>query len=158
MNEIPLKDIHLPDMSLWWPPAVGWWILLILIAGLFVGLPYLRRWMKHKSVKKLSLIEFKKITKTFDQQEDKSKLVGELSILLRRIMMNYQGRHSTAALTGDAWITHLNEMVVERCFNANQESLLAQGQYQRDPDVDIDSFIQSCERWINSLPRHSSRV
>lgn len=158
MTEIQLKDIHLPDMSLWWPPAVGWWVLLILLIVLGVGLPYFWRWLKHKSLKKLSLIEFQQITKTFDQQEDKRRLVGELSTLLRRILMSYQGRHSTAALSGESWVSQLNELVVVRCFNADQESLLAQGQYQRDPDFDIQSFIQSCERWINALPRRSNHV
>lgn len=158
MNEIPLKDIHLPDMSLWWPPALGWWVLLILIVGLVVGLPYLWRWLKHKSVKKLSLIEFQQITKTFDQQEDKRRLVGELSTLLRRILMSYQGRHDTAALSGTNWVEHLNELVAEPCFSHEEEGLLAQGQYQRDPDFDTQRFMQNCEGWINALPRRSNHV
>lgn len=158
MNEIPLKDIHLPDMSLWWPPAVGWWILLMLLIVLGVGWPYFWRWLKHKSVKKLSIAEFEKITKTFDQKEDKRRLVGELSTLLKRILMSYRGRHDTAALSGKNWVEHLNELVAEPCFSDKEEALLAQGQYQRDPDFDIQSLIQNCERWINALPRRSNHV
>ncbi len=158
MNETPLKDIHLPDMSLWWPPAVGWWVLLILLIALAVGLPYFWRWMKHKSLKKLSIAEFEKITKTFDQKEDKRRLVGELSTLLKRILMSYRGRLDTAALSGKNWIEHLNELVPESCFSDEEEALLAQGQYQRDPDFDIQSLIQNCERWINALPRRSKHV
>lgn len=158
MNEIPLKDIHLPDMLLWWPPAIGWWVLLILIVGLVVGLPYLWRWLKHKSLKKLSIAEFKTITKTFDQKEDRRKLVGELSMLLRRILMSYRGRHDTAALSGENWVEHLNKLVAVPCFSDEQELLLARGQYQRDPEFDTDSFMRSCERWINALPRRSNHV
>ena len=38
MNELELRDIHLPEASLWWPPAPGWWIsaLLLLLLMLLV--------------------------------------------------------------------------------------------------------------------------
>ncbi|MBV1912177.1 MAG: DUF4381 domain-containing protein, partial [Cycloclasticus sp.] len=30
-EELPLRDIHLPDAITWWPPAIGWWLLLAVI-------------------------------------------------------------------------------------------------------------------------------
>ena len=37
-EEIPLRDLHLPEMTGWWPLALGWWFLIAL-AG--CGLLYL---------------------------------------------------------------------------------------------------------------------
>ncbi len=37
----------LPDVSLWWPPAPGWWISLLLILLLLALLPRLLRWLAH---------------------------------------------------------------------------------------------------------------
>ena len=36
MNELQLRDIHLPESSLWWPPAPGWWILALLLIAFCV--------------------------------------------------------------------------------------------------------------------------
>ena len=62
MNELPLRDIHLPDVSLWWPPAAGWWLLVILATLALVYLPRMLRWWRLKPVKKLSLRELKHIS------------------------------------------------------------------------------------------------
>ena len=26
-SQLPIRDIHLPGMIAWWPPALGWWIV-----------------------------------------------------------------------------------------------------------------------------------
>ena len=54
MNELGLKDIHLPDVGLWWPLAPGWWLLLILVLLVIYYLPRLLRWLRWKPVKTLS--------------------------------------------------------------------------------------------------------
>ena len=54
MNQPELRDIHLPEASLWWPPAPGWWISLALILLLAWLLPSLLRWLRHKPLRRLS--------------------------------------------------------------------------------------------------------
>lgn len=158
MNELVLRDIHLPDVALWWPPAPGWWILLIAAIGLLFVVPRLWQWMRHQSMKKRSQIAFKQIEKDFNQHQDQQRLVAELSILLRRVMMSYQGRQQTAGLTGHAWLQQLTDLVETPCFSDDQQMLLIHGQYARDIDIDCESLIISCEHWIKALPRRSQHV
>ena len=153
MNDIELRDIHLPDVTLWWPPALGWWLLVVGIPLTLVALIYIRRWVKHQSAKKRSIIEFRQITRSFEAEQDPSLLIGQISTLLRRILITYQGRDQAAGITGDRWIEQLNELVAERCFSEEQESLLRHGQFQRRIEFDSRGLIASCERWIKSLPR-----
>ncbi len=158
MNEIPLRDIHLPEAVSWWPPAPGWWLLLLTLVVLVLGSVFLRRCMKHKSLRKLSVMEFRQISQDFDQQRDARQLLGQLSSLLRRILMSYQGRENTAGLTGDSWIKQLNELASKTCFSDHQEHLLREGQFQRELDFDCLALLDSCERWIKALPRSQTRV
>ncbi len=158
MNEIPLRDIHLPEAVSWWPPASGWWLLLMALIVLVLGSVFLWRWMKHKSLRKLSVIEYKNIVENFDQQQDSRLLLSQLSTLLRRILMSYLGRNHNAAITGDGWIKQLNTLARENCFSEEQEFLLSRGQFQRNLDFDCLALLDSCESWIRALPRSQTRV
>ncbi len=158
MNEIPLRDIHLPEAVSWWPPAPGWWLLIVALVVLVLGFIFLWRWIKHKPLRKLAAIEFNNIVANFGQQRDSRQLLGQLSTLLRRVLMNYLGRNSSAAVTGDDWIKQLNMLADKNCFNAEQEALLSRGQFQQELDFDSHALLNSCERWIKALPRSQQRV
>ncbi|MCP3686907.1 MAG: DUF4381 domain-containing protein [Gammaproteobacteria bacterium] len=158
MNEIPLRDIHLPGAVSWWPPALGWWLAGLALIVLIPGFIFLRRWIKHKSLKKLTSIEFKNIVEKYDQQHDNRRLLSQLSSLLRRVLMSYLGRNSSAAVTGDEWIKQLNILADMHCFSPEQEALLRQGQFQRELDFDSLALINSCESWIKGLPRSQQHV
>ena len=158
MNEIPLKDIHLPDGALWWPPAPGWWLLLLAFIVIILGWKYFRRWLKHKSYRTLSLREYQAIRQNFNQAQDRHQLLAEVSTLLRRTAMSYQGRNSIASLTGDNWIAQINELTAKPCFSPQQQDLLINGQYRRELDFDSDELFASCEHWVKALPRSRSHV
>lgn len=158
MNEIALKDIHLPELPTWWPPAPGWWMLGILLILLIIGFPRLLRWIKQCSNKKLALREFQRIRKIYDQRRDQKQLVGELSILLRRTIIGYYGRANIAGLTGEKWIRQLNALPQQSLFSEEQQELLINGQYRRDADFDVEALLQASENWIKALPRNSRHV
>ena len=65
MNELELKDIHLPDAGLWWPPAPGWWVAAALLLVLVLLTPWLLRRLRYKPVKRLSLGELETIRNGF---------------------------------------------------------------------------------------------
>ena len=159
MNELVLRDIHLPDVALWWPPAPGWWLLsAILIVLCFIG-SRLWRWLRQPSIRQQARCAFKQIKRDFHQHQDQRRLVTELSTLLRRTAMSYQGREQTAGLTGSAWADQLTELVKTPCFSEDQQTLLIHGQYAPIVNTDTDALINSCEHWIKALSeRRSSRV
>ncbi len=152
MNELVLRDIHLPDAALWWPPAPGWWILLIIVIVSLLAVARMWRWMRHQTTKKCSKEALSQVKKDFNQHRDHKRLVADLSILLRRVVMSYQGRQHSAGLTGNAWLQQLTDLVETPCFSEDQQMLLAQGQYARNVNIDCEELIKSCERWIRALP------
>ena len=66
MNELELKDIHLPDTSLWWPPAPGWWVLLIFVVLLAIVLPLLLKRLRQRPMRQLALRELERIRQDFN--------------------------------------------------------------------------------------------
>ncbi len=153
MNEIPLRDIHLPDVSLLWPPAAGWWLLAILVLLALVYLPRLLRWWRLKPVKKLSLRELKRIREELNNSDDEQRALEDLSVLLRRTVMSYCGRGLSASLSGNSWVEQLEQLAGVNYFSAEQSDWLSAGQYSPTSRCNTKSMIDSCENWIRALPR-----
>lgn len=158
MNELNLRDIHLPDASLWWPPAPGWWVTLALLLVLAVMIPWLMRRARQKPVNRLSLQELQTIRQRFAAGQSNNDVIRDTAALLRRTLIAYRGREGFAASTGDTWVNQLQALVAEESFNQPQLELLGHRRYQRDSDSDIDNLLQACERWIRALPRKEAHV
>ena len=158
MNELDLRDIHLPDASLWWPPAPGWWVTLSLLLVLAVMIPWLMRRLRQKPVKRLCLQELQSIRQRFAAGQHNNDVVRDTAALMRRTLIAYRGREGFAASTGDDWVNQLQALVTEQSFSQAQLELLGHRRYQRDSDSDIDNLLQACERWIRALPRKEAHV
>jgi len=153
MNELALKDIHLPEASLWWPLAPGWWLLLILLVLVIFYLPRLLRWLRSKPVKTLSLRELARIRADMLNGLGQQQVSQEISILLRRTVISYCGRAIGASITGKKWVEQLKKLSGEECFTAEQNQWLSIDQYAPSTRCDLEAMLHSCENWIRALPR-----
>ena len=106
-----LRDIQDLDPVSWWPPATGWWLLLVLSLGLITALVlWLRNLRKyppgswHRDARQ-NLIRLRKRASSLSDSE----LAGQLSSLLRRIAVIRLGRAQAAGLSGEAWLNWLHE-------------------------------------------------
>ena len=158
MNQPELRDIHLPDVSLWWPPAYGWWIGLLLILLLAILLPWLRRWWRHKPLKRLSLRELQGIRSRVKQGQSDKIALNEVAGLLRRVTISYYGRTQNAATTGNEWMTQLHRLAPDTGFSPAQLELLTRNRYHAETAIDIESLLRACERWLRALPRNRDHV
>ena len=119
-----------------------------------VSLPRFLRWLRRKPIKSVSLREFKRIRQScLNEQMDNRQVINAVSILLRRTVISFGARENDASLSGDQWMTRLNQISGRPCFSDEQYDLLISGQYQPKLVVDIDGLLKSCENWIHSLPR-----
>src|SRR5512134_2522616 len=96
--DLPLRDIHIPEAISWWPRAVGWWLILVLMP-LLVGILY---WLYQRLTRKTALKTARKLLKALKNDpslDDLAKLV-QLSALLRRVAISTDTRSQVAGLTG----------------------------------------------------------
>ncbi|MBL1141188.1 MAG: DUF4381 domain-containing protein [Proteobacteria bacterium] len=158
-SNLPLRDIHLPDAVLWWPPAPGWWILsfLVLLITLSVFL-YIRRRRKHRmSAIYLAKQELNRIENEFKSNQDKSVLVKQISELIRRVSISLFNRNESASLTGNDWLFFLDELNGDESFTKGIGRVLIEAPYQADPDYDEKDLLNLISTWIDLANKNRSK-
>ena len=135
--KLPLRDLHLPEATGWWPPAPGWWMLLsvALVALGYLALRFYRRWQRN-APRRYALKELARCEAEYLQHRDPVLLGKDLSALLRRGMLAYAPRAEIAGLTGDAWLEWLDQDMPLPYFHTEGGKSLLQLPY-RNPDSDL---------------------
>lgn len=153
MNELPLRDIHLPEPVSWWPLATGWWLLLgllVVMALLPFVMRYLRRRRSRPDYKRQALEMFRSIRQS--EATNSVQQLRDISQLLRRVALSYLPRQQVASLTGQEWIAQLNQLVSETIFDEEDTTLISQASYRPQVDFDRGALLDRCEQWIKRLP------
>ena len=106
-----MRDIHDLDAPSWWPPALGWWLLLLAtaaaIALLYLGIRSLLRYpfgSWHRDARN-QLLALRRLLPQLTPEQ----AMRELSELLRRIAVARIGREEAAGLTGEEWLEWLEK-------------------------------------------------
>ena len=136
-EQIPLRDLHLPEAIGWWPLAPGWWLLIALAA---VGIVFLiRAWLKVRSrsaARRFAIRQLDEIVSQYEERKNPVEFGADLSELLRRTMLAYAPRLNVAGLTGEAWLQWLDSGLAQPVFSDGPGRQLLELPYRR-PDAEI---------------------
>ena len=136
-EQIPLRDLHLPEAIGWWPLAPGWWLLMALAA---VGIVFLiRAWLKVRSrsaARRFALRQLDEIVSKYEERKNPVEFGADLSELLRRTMLAYAPRLDVAGLTGEAWLQWLDSGLAQPVFSDGPGRQILELPYRR-PDAEI---------------------
>jgi hypothetical protein len=161
-QQIPLRDLHLPQPIDWWPLAPGWWVLigLALIGILYLVRRAYRQWRSARP-RRIALRELKTVQADFRHGLDASLLSKRLSQLLRRAMLAYAPRDEVAGLTGERWLEWLDRGLEGQPFTSGPGRLIASLPYLRnndkDTEVDVADLIDTVRRRLRTpLPEASA--
>lgn len=150
-EDLPLRDLHLPEAIGWWPPAPGWWLLagLLLLA---LGYRLMRAWQgwRRNAPRRAALAELARLQKDWQAEGNVMRLGTRLSELLRRAMLAYAPRQEVAGLTGTRWLEWLDRGLDDRPFSNGPGRTLAALPYRRSsedaPDVDVEKLLDAVRR------------
>ena len=94
-----LADIVVPESISWWPPAIGWWVLLsvLLLAVIASAFVLYRRWQRD-AYRRQALFEL--------QTANSHRQINQI---LKRTALQVFPRAEIASLTGKNWIQWLNK-------------------------------------------------
>jgi hypothetical protein len=154
-EEIPLRDLHLPEMTGWWPLAPGWWVLIGLAACgvLYLAWRAFQRFQRNAARRK-ALSQLRYLQAEYSWTGDAISLGIRLSELLRRAMLAYAPRDEVAGLTGRNWLEWLDRGLPNKVFTdgpgRNIESLPYRKLDLDTKDVDIDGLIEAVRQRIKT--------
>jgi len=107
-----LRDIQGLGSISPWPPATGWWLVLLAVVRAFMLLSALWHWLKWRrrmprgSWQRDAARQLHSLRKRIDRGDAK-QISAELSELVRRIAIARCGRAACAGLSGKDWLTWL---------------------------------------------------
>ena len=148
-DALPLRDIVLPTRIGWWPPAPGWWLVLILVLTLvglavYVGRRYRRRQRIVKPARQLLM----QIERRFARHGDSRQLLQELSTLLRQVALSQSPREQVAGLVGEAWLQWLDQGLEDQPFSTGVGRALADQAYRPAVEISAEPLLELCDRWL----------
>lgn len=143
-----LKDIHLPESISWWPLAPGWYVVILLILLLIMGLVYL---VHRRHVNALAKNQALDLLNTYKEQYEKDHNAqvasAQISELLRRVALVYYPRAEVAGLHGDAWVEFLNLTSKGIDFKP-VNAMLLDSPFKTMETVSLKPLITRAQLWI----------
>ncbi|MCF7530789.1 DUF4381 domain-containing protein [Pseudomonas petrae] len=154
----PLQPLILPEPVGFWPPAPGWWLLLILLPALGYGLWRARKLLQKKAsgdtvepldpLRQAALVELAQMPKPYDGAPAGAWL-QQINGLLKRLCRNHYPYSQSHTLNGRKWLAFLDN----RCPAAGltRWMILVEGAYKPECKLDdkaINGLTQSVETWI----------
>jgi len=153
-----LQPLILPEPISAWPPAPGWWLLLILLPTLAYSLWRARTLLPKKApretvealdpLRQAALIELAQMPKPYDGAPAGAWL-QQINGLLKRLCRNHYPYSQSHTLNGRKWLAFLDN----RCPAAGltRWMILVEGAYKPECKLDdkaINGLTQSVETWI----------
>lgn len=137
-----LKDIHLPDPVSWWPPAPGWWALVVLTILLVLLIIFgYKQWQKN-AYRRLALKELNDIATNMNET-DAGHYLDTIAELIRRTALAAPVNQPIAHWQGTKWLEYLQQHMPEE-----QAHTIAIDRYQPLIDIDKEKLTNATRQWI----------
>lgn len=148
-----INEAEFPDSISMIPATPGWWILLLVIAGLLLRALFQRRqrYLRDR-YRRDALAQLVTIKKQLDAGMQEA--VRELAPLLRATAIAAAGRETMSGLQGDAYATALAKLAPSHDHLPVADfQRLAYAPLDEVKGLDVDACISALERWIQQHRR-----
>jgi hypothetical protein len=140
-----LRDIHVPQVSMWWPLAPGWWVLLVLlVVATGAGILFLRRRAAANRRINAALADLRDAAARCAQDGNVAAFATVANQLLRRVARTHDPR--TVVLKGMAWRDALAAMAPRQ--DVHRLAQLEDAIYRPAAALDVPSTAHDVEAWV----------
>ena len=154
MDQLPLRDLHLPEPIGWWPPAMGWWLVLGFLIVMGIGAFLLIQRHRRATPLKRALAGLEEIqTQSDTRLEDK---LQSISAIMKRFALSIAGRDEVAGLTGDAWMSWLIARAGGQAIDLEVIAMLKKAPYQRRAAaLDLEAMLLNIRQLLIAISQKS---
>ena len=143
-----LRDIHLPKPIMWWPLAIGWIGLLVIVFVLcLLMFLFARRYYQRGRARREGMRLLIRYEKDYQQGVSSQIVSTQISDLLRRVALVYFPRQEIAGLQGEPWLDFLNKTGRGVKFDEVRDCLLMLP-YQANHSMDLTLLFFYAKKWI----------
>lgn len=137
-----LRDIHLPQAPLWWPPAPGWWVLAALgLCLLAWGIVRLwRRWRRFRPARRARQLHRRLTLELRGDSIAPAAWLHRTNEVLKRLAVHGLGHREMIPAWGDDWLRYLDGRYGEPAFSRGAGRCLGPARFRRDAEVDIQAL------------------
>jgi hypothetical protein len=171
-----LRDIRMPAPIGWWPLAPGWYLFILIVVLLGVGLTIVSfRNYPFWRVKRQALGILSQYEDQYLLDQNSQEACATVSELLKKVALAYYPRELVASLYKGDWLTFLNRTLVytpwykrvfSKIFCKKEKSLvfnslhkeLLEYPYQESQLVDLDLLFSSARMWIKNQKRLKNKI
>lgn len=166
--QLPLRDIHLPGLVAWWPPAPGWWLVAALTLAALVAFGLYHRSGRHR---RAALRAVGKMRAALEQGAEPVACLQRVSTTLRRFAMTTADQQNVASLRavggvaerpdsdevagliGQRWLRYLDSRWQRDEFSGGSGRLLLAAPYARPDAIDRQHALDLtalCADWLRA--------
>jgi hypothetical protein len=137
-----LRDIVVPAEPSWWPPAPGWWLLMLVLLGLVFWLAReLREAYRRRQPIKLARRYYEETYKAFQNGDiDATAYLHQTNELLKRLYIHGIGDDAARSAHDASWLEYLDSRSSSTSFTRGAGRQLGNQRFRPVPDADPESL------------------
>ena len=150
-----LRDVHSPLEPVWWPPAPGWWFLLLICTALVTWLIWYgwRAWRHRAPVREAKRLHKQYVQELASGSLSSVEFVDRCNELLKRVLVRSYAQYQFAPLSGRAWLQALDELSNSRDFTDGPGQALGNERFTAHPEIDAEALSPLIVSALNSAVR-----
>jgi hypothetical protein len=138
-DALVLRDVHEGVAPAWWPPAPGWWLLLVVVLLALAAWAWRRRRAR---------IRRQRILRLFDDAVARPATPAEQVAAMSELLRRAARRVDPAAdrLQDEAWTAFLDAGLAQPVFTAGAGAILREGAFRHDVTAAQADALRSLAR------------
>jgi hypothetical protein len=146
-----LRDVQMPDPISWWPPALGWWMIIVGLVIMAILVVWVRVYRNRTRLRRIALAQLERVKEHYAVNSDDQWAITQISQLLRCYALALFSRSHVAGLTGQSWLKFLDHQGGTNQFSEGPGRALRAGPYQSQVPTSAVYLLPLVERWIKQV-------